>query len=176
SLLFAPQRGILPRLWGEAQLRFRIAREHLLRSLYEINEPHLSISESVDAKPVRLETLREHRHWKPWLLSWLIDRAERNGLLYESDEAVTLTPLGVRKAAQVTRTHRMWELYMLEYAGVAASQADRAADNVEHMLPESLLMELEAKLKKQGRLPEGLEELPASPHPASLRQREGGPT
>lgn len=174
SLLFAPQRGIVPRVWGETRLRWRIAHDHLLRSLYEINEPSLADVSSGNAAAVKLETLKEHRHWRPWLLSWLIDRAENSGLLYESDGAVTLTPLGVQKAAQVTKTHRMWELYMLEYAGVAASQADRTADSVEHMLPESLLLELETKLKQQGRLPAGIEQLPASPHDLDNRPIAGG--
>jgi len=159
SLLFAPQRGIVSRVWGETQLRIRIAREHLLRSLYEIIEPQLPA-----APPVKLATLKEHRYWRPLMLKWLLDRCEANDLLYETDDTITLTPLGVRRAAEVTKTHRMWELYMLEYAGVAPRQADKAADHVEHMLPESLLMELEAKLKKQGRLPTALDTLPVSPH------------
>ncbi|QDS99391.1 metal ABC transporter permease [Adhaeretor mobilis] len=159
SLLFAPQRGIVSRLWGESQLRIRIAREHMLRSLYEIVETQLP-----EIPPVKLATLQQYRHWRPWLLKWLLDRCEANELLYETDDAITLTPLGVRRAAEVTKTHRMWELYMLEYAGVAPRQADKAADHVEHMLPESLLLELETKLKEQGRLPTGLDALPESPH------------
>jgi manganese/zinc/iron transport system permease protein len=41
SILFAPRRGVGARLLAEYRLRQRIAREHLLRSLYELSEPHL---------------------------------------------------------------------------------------------------------------------------------------
>jgi manganese/zinc/iron transport system permease protein len=37
SLLAAPERGIVSRLWHEARLRLRVARDHLLRSMYELN-------------------------------------------------------------------------------------------------------------------------------------------
>lgn len=159
SLLFAPERGIAARLWSETRLRFRVANDHLLRSLYELVEPQLP-----NPQAVPLSQLREHRYVQAWLLRWLLERGEDRGLFYEADDAIQLTPLGTRRAAEVVKTHRLWELYMLEYAGVAAHQADRAADAVEHMLPESLLVELEARLAAEGRLPKTVGEMPESPH------------
>ncbi|MCG8450123.1 MAG: metal ABC transporter permease, partial [Pirellulales bacterium] len=58
SLLFAPERGVLARVLAEVRLRKRIAREHLLRSLYELNEPNLP---QVVAVPV--QRLHSYRHW-----------------------------------------------------------------------------------------------------------------
>ncbi len=159
SLLAAPERGIVNRLWSETRLRFRIGREHLLRSLYELNEPYLPLVE-----PVSLERLGEHRHAQPWLLRWLIDQSERRGLLDRTNGDVKLTPLGLRHAAEATKTHRMWEIYMMEFAGSAPDHVDRSADAVEHMLPEGLLVKLEERLAKEGRLPAVTTEVPASPH------------
>jgi hypothetical protein len=41
---------------------------------------------------------------------------------------------------------------------------DRDADDVEHLLPESLLSLLEERLAELGRLPRVLGEVPSSPH------------
>jgi manganese/zinc/iron transport system permease protein len=159
SLLAAPERGVVSRLWHESRLRLRVARDHLLRSLYELNESALPA-----LAPAAIERLREHRHWQPWMLRWQLDRGEREGLLELTDDAVKLTPLGLRRAAEATKAHRLWELFMMEFAGSAPDHVDRSADAVEHLLPESLVVKLEERLSRQGRLPAATVEVPASPH------------
>jgi len=166
SLLLAPERGILARLWNETRLRLRVAREHLLRSLYELNEPSLP-----KVAATSFDRLREHRHWRPWMLRWLLEQAERRRLLDFNGQTVKLTPLGLRRAAEAAKTHRMWEIYMMEFAGSAPDHVDRSADAVEHLLPESLLVKLEERLARQGRLPAvAIAEVPASPHQISSEQ------
>jgi manganese/zinc/iron transport system permease protein len=159
SLLLSPERGIIARVWNESRLRLRIAREHLLRSLYELNEPSLP-----RVAPASFERLREHRHSRPWMLRWLLNQGERRGLLDFDGQSVTLTPLGLRRAAEATKTHRMWEIYMMEFAGSAPDHVDRSADAVEHLLPESLIVDLEERLAREGRMPSVIAEVPASPH------------
>jgi manganese/zinc/iron transport system permease protein len=159
SLLAAPHRGIIARLWSETRLRLRIEREHLLRSLYELNEPVLP-----KVAPVEFTRLAAYRHWRPWMLRWLVEEGERRGLLAQTNGNVKLTPLGLRRAADATKTHRMWEIYMMDFAGSAPDHVDRSADAVEHMLPDELLVKLEDRLAREGRLPKATTELPASPH------------
>jgi manganese/zinc/iron transport system permease protein len=101
------------------------------------------------------------------MLRWLVDQSENRGLVAVRGDQVTLTPLGFRRAAQATKTHRMWEIYMMEFAGSAPDHVDRSADAVEHLLPESLLLELEERLAREGRLPSIATEVPASPHELS---------
>jgi manganese/zinc/iron transport system permease protein len=163
SILFAPEQGVVARVWSETQLRFRVAREHLLRSLYELNEPALP-----RLAPTTFQQLLAHRYAQPWMLRWLLDRSEHRGLVSVRGDQVTLTPLGFRRAAEATRTHRMWEIYMMEFAGSAPDHVDRSADTVEHLLPESLLVELEERLARDGRLPTVATEVPASPHEVSV--------
>jgi manganese/zinc/iron transport system permease protein len=71
----------------------------------------------------------------------------------------------VAEAAQVTRNHRLWEMYLIEYADVATSRVDRDADMVEHVLGEKMVTRLERKLeayRTAGSL------VPQSPHPIHL--------
>jgi manganese/zinc/iron transport system permease protein len=157
SLLFAPQKGVIARLLTEYRLRRRVAEEHLLRSLFEIGEaelPHVPVIEK--------STLRDYRHW--WSLDRLLERAREEDLIEFTGERIHLTALGLRRAAQITKAHRLWELYLMRHADIAADHVDRDADDVEHMLPESLVAKLEQELAAEGRLPTVVAEVPDSPH------------
>lgn len=157
SLLLAPGRGVVSRVLAEVQLRNRIAREHLLRSLYELSESDL---------PKRIllpiHKLREYRHWR--FLPKLLAGAVESGHVESDDETVKLTPLGLQRAAELTKAHRLWEMYLVQHAGIAADHVDRDADDVEHLLTSSLLLELEHELAAEGRLPDITPEVPDSPH------------
>jgi manganese/zinc/iron transport system permease protein len=157
SLLFAPHKGVVSRLLTEYRLQRRVAEEHLLRSLFELGEAELP-----NVREVEKATLRDYRHW--WSLDRLLERTREEDLIEVSGERIQLTPLGLRRAAQITKAHRLWELYLMRHADIAADHVDRDADDVEHMLPESLVAKLEQELAAEGRLPTVVAEVPDSPH------------
>jgi manganese/zinc/iron transport system permease protein len=159
SLLFAPQRGLVARAVAELRLRLRIVREHLLRSLYELNEPNLPQIASIPE-----QQLTARRSWNEPVLNWMLRRLAAARLITRTDDQIQLTPAGLAAAADVTRTHRLWELFLVESAGIASDHVDRDADDVEHMLPKPLLDELESRLAAAGRLPVVPESFPQSPH------------
>lgn len=159
SILCAPQTGVLARGWAELQLRLRISREHLLWALYELSESSLPKRPRID-----IQQLYAHRAWnRRWFNFWL-GRAEMNRLVEREGQAVWLTGSGLREAADVTRTHRLWELFLVSSAGIASDHVDRDADDVEHMLPAALIEELEKRLAAEGKLPVRMLDLPQSPH------------
>ena len=157
SLLFAPQRGVVARLNTESRLRKRIAREHLLRSLYELNEKELP-----QRSLLEVTRIREYRHWRS--LEKLLQNAVEAGEIEQTGQTVQLTALGLRRAAQLTKKHRLWEMFMMQHAGIASDHVDRGADDVEHLLSDALLIELEQQLASEGRLPQVSAEVPVSPH------------
>jgi len=157
SLLFAPQRGVLARVVAEYRLRKRIAREHLLRSLYELSEASLP-----NPTAIPLQSVRDYRYWRS--LESLLDDAREDGEVERSGESIQLTALGLRRAAKLTKAHRLWEMFMVQQVGIAEDHVDRGADDVEHLLPEGLIVELEQQLASKGRLPDVVEEVPDSPH------------
>ncbi len=157
SLVLAPQRGVVARLRSEWQLRGRIAREHLLRSLYELNEPYLPARQQLP-----LQSLQDYRHWSA--LPKLLDAAEADAFVERQDKTVRLTSLGLKRAAELTTAHRLWEMYLMQHAGIAPDHVDRDADDVEHLLPAALLVELEQQLEQEGRLPNTITSVPDSPH------------
>jgi manganese/zinc/iron transport system permease protein len=61
-------------------------------------------------------------------------------------------------ADRVVRNHRLWELFLIRHADIAASHVDRDADLVEHVLGEESVAELEQVLARGDATPQ-------SPHP-----------
>ena len=159
SLLFAPERGLVARTIAEVRLRLRISREHLLRGLYELSEPQLSQRPYIDESQILAR-----RTWSEWSVQWWLRRLNARKLIDRDNGRVRLTPAGLAAAAEVTRTHRMWELFLVESAGIASDHVDRDADDVEHMLPRPLIRELEERLAAVGRLPDVPQMVPESPH------------
>ncbi|MEK6702308.1 MAG: iron chelate uptake ABC transporter family permease subunit [Planctomycetota bacterium] len=156
SLVAAPRRGIVADVVRRASLRRRVARQNLLRRVYEMLEPggDLSATWSVgDLGRVRMSGVGG--------VHGQIRRAVRAGLVEAGPEGFLLSPSGQAAAVRVVRTHRLWEVFLITHAHIAADHVDRDADQIEHFLPAETLAALEAKLVESGRTPLGV---PSSPH------------
>ena len=69
-----------------------------------------------------------------------------------------MTPLGETEAKRLVRNHRLWEVYLMNYAEIAPSHVDRDADMIEHVLGSKMVATLETLLQSGT-------ELGPSPHP-----------
>ena len=133
--------------------------------MYEILEADGRGIDGVSIRAVPFRQLRGRRTWTDRQLRDCLRRAYHQGLIdtVRKNDAILLTQAGLDVAAQVTRNHRLWELYLIEYADVATSRVDRDADEVEHVLGEKLVALLEEKLIKLRTA--NVLAVPASPHP-----------
>ncbi|MCC5806770.1 MAG: metal ABC transporter permease [Opitutales bacterium] len=166
SLLAGPDRGIVARTVRAHLLKRRIERQHLLRGIYEVLEEDGPAPQMAGegTSMVTWEALECKRSWTPGELRRIVRRAYRRGLVETMGRAgVRLTDAGAREAARVTRNHRLWEIYLVEYADIAPSHVDRDADAVEHILGADLIRRLEATLTRAER--PAADGVPASPHP-----------
>ena len=165
SMLLGSKRGVLILFMRHLSLKQTVGRQHLLRALYEILEAENTESNEIILRPVPFRQVRGRRTWSDRQLRQHLRRAYNDGLIdaVTKEDAILLTEAGLEAAARVTRNHRLWELYLIEFADVAASQVDRDADAVEHILGERMVALLEAKLLKLHTV-SGFE-VPASPHP-----------
>ena len=163
SMLIGTERGVMIRFLRQSQLEKRMGRQHLLRALYEILEGG-RVTEELNIRTVPFLQIRGRRTWSDRQLRDYIRRAYNEGLVEAPNKAdsILLTETGLVEAKQVTRNHRLWEMYLIEYADVAPSRVDRDADMVEHVLGEKMVTRLENKLqayRSAGSL------VPQSPHP-----------
>jgi manganese/zinc/iron transport system permease protein len=159
SMLFAPHRGMAARAIELVRLRQKTAHENLLRTLYELSEPELP-----ERPIISPEVLRTDRAWSPSQARRLLRWAERLGYVEQTRDGPRLTERGLAGAAAITRTHRLWELFLIQGANIASDHVDRDADSIEHVLPPEMVDDLESALARQGRLPAVSGHLPQSPH------------
>ncbi|HMP76380.1 MAG TPA: iron chelate uptake ABC transporter family permease subunit [Kiritimatiellia bacterium] len=163
SLLTGRSRGILHRLWARIRLERRIDRQHVLRAFIELG------SSDRPALVLSTDALHRARHWSRLRLSSALRGLEREELALQVPGGWQLTADGLEEASRVVRNHRLWELYLIRYADVAASHVDRDADMIEHVLGRAMVAQLEEMLV--ARAP--VAPVPESPHPILP---EGGPS
>ncbi len=149
SAAFSPRRGVVAVFVRTARFRWRTALEHLLSTMYELSEPRPG-----DRPEVPVQAVLERRAWQSWQMQGLLWWAARRGLLERSDGAVRLTLQGVRRAAQVVRAHRLWELFLIHGVNIAPDHVHRDADSVEHLLPPELVEHLAAELSSSTEVPD----------------------
>jgi len=150
SLLIGTKRGALKRHLSQRRSRRRVARQHLLRAVFEILEPDVpggAPGHDWLGQIVPLERLLAKRSWTEKQLGQRVRHLEREGLVkWDTPDAIRLTPTGQQAAWRMTRNHRLWELYLIHHADVAPSHVDRDADRIEHILDSSMIEELESML------------------------------
>jgi manganese/zinc/iron transport system permease protein len=160
SLLWGPRGGLVRQALRRLRQRRLAERLHLLRALYEQWErAAVRPGSAADDRLLSAAELSRERDWTSPQLDRLLSAAVEEGLLHpRTGDGCRFTPLGLATARRTVRNHRLWELYLLKYADVAAAHVDQNADLIEHVLDLELVAELEASL------PAAKDRLPPSPH------------
>jgi manganese/zinc/iron transport system permease protein len=165
SLAFGARRGLAWHWLEQRRLRRQEAQHDLLRALYEEIESCGSAEPTTDARfletAVELAALSQTRSWSTGKLRQLIEWGVGAGLLLRHPEGrVRLTPAGLEESRRLVRNHRLWEMYLIQYADIAPTHVDRDADLIEHVLDRQIVEELERLVQRRRRPAE----MPASPH------------
>lgn len=148
SMLLAPRRGLVARAISQRRFEHELAERNLLRVLYEESEvelPHLPL--------VPLRDLVAERAWTTEQLMALLDELASEELVTREPDGCRLTSRGLRRAAAITRGHRLWQAYLTHYADAATATANLASESIEDVLPEPIVRELTEQLRSEGRLP-----------------------
>jgi len=164
SLLFGTKRGVIRRMLADRRLQADVALQHLLRGCFELVEATGVAAHSTElaGRPVETADLLATRSWNARKLERTIQQARRARLVERlAGEQLTLTAAGAVEAQRVVRNHRLWELYLINYADVAPSRVDRSADRIEHILEPEVMRALELTLR--AKYPQ-LADVPPSPH------------
>jgi manganese/zinc/iron transport system permease protein len=164
ALFFAPRHGILAKWWRHKTRSRRVARENTLKAVYRILEDEGFRSETVslhELASARRETLEHAERSLRALVRH--DLATRDA----STNDFTLTPSGWKRACEIVRNHRLWELYLNHAANIPADHVHDEAEEIEHILGEETVRQLEKRLNyarkdPHGKLIPGLEDITAS--------------
>ena len=183
SMLFGRQRGVVVQLWRRWRIRKRIDRRHVLRGIYELLEALGAGTQTVASENaagavtglsertepmagqwVPLSSLLATRSWSARRMHREVARLRKQELLRTRGDEVTLSASGLLEARRLTREHRLWELYLITHADVAAERVDRDAERIEDCLEPVMIDELESLLQHT----RGGSLVPDSPHGIEL--------
>ncbi|SHJ36767.1 manganese/zinc/iron transport system permease protein [Rubritalea squalenifaciens DSM 18772] len=140
---FAPKHGILSKLIRHLRGRQRVLRENILKAIYKQLEV-----EGFSDSGISIAVLAEVRRCP------LEDAMKQAKLLVKSGEAtyeegksaIYLTPTGWRRAAEIVRNHRLWELYLTNLADYEEDHVHDDAEVIEHLLGAETVRKLEREL------------------------------
>jgi ABC-type Mn2+/Zn2+ transport system permease subunit/Mn-dependent DtxR family transcriptional regulator len=133
TVIFAPRKGLLAKTIRRWQLRSRIDREDILKGLYRAQRAGKGADHLRDELELSLPNWQRQ-----------IRKLRKLGLL--SAGRLALTTKGEAAARQLVRAHRLWETYLADRVGLDENQIHSDAERYEHLLPQSLLDEVEATL------------------------------
>lgn len=133
ALLFAPERGMLIRLWRIARFRDTCICENILKEMWRI-DPKGSVN---------MDEVVKYQTISPLYLKFLLHRMVHSGwIVRQSKDHYCLTNDGQYRAANIVRLHRLWEVYLANYLGMGRERVHRNAEEMEHILTPELEREL----------------------------------
>jgi manganese/zinc/iron transport system permease protein len=155
SALFSPRYGYVIRWWRQHSLARQILADDIVAYLYRVGERSSQASASV------IE-LQDELFCVPRTLRAAIAALSRKEEVKMEGDQVSLTESGLSRASRLIRSHRLWEQYLQEHAGLPASRLHEKAERLEHFTDE----EMRARLDNQMDLPA------VDPHGKPIPQEE----
>lgn len=142
SFLFAPRKGVVSKWYQQQRHKKQMQEENTLKLFYRLGELGDDFSGSY--------TVVELLHTKPGASVRQVGNSLRrlmlSGKLRRQQDTWGLTDKGRRHAAKVVRLHRLWELYLTQYVGIASDHVHENAETIEHVLTPELEQQLERQL------------------------------
>ena len=141
AVLFGPRDGWCIRLWRRRVGVGRTRRENTLKSMY-----HVAEVDGFSRAGITLEELAARRRETVEEVRRLGLELRRHGLARLERDVLYFTPEGRRRAGEIVRNHRLWELYLTQSANFAPDHVHDHAESIEHVLGEPAVRELERRL------------------------------
>lgn len=172
AFFFAPRHGVVSRWWRQRDRAARTQRENTLKALYQVWERR-----GTEAEGISFAELAERRREPEAAAREQAAALASHGLATVSAGRIHFTPQGRRRAAEIVRNHRLWELYLTQSANIASDHVHEDAEKIEHVLGEDVVRELERRVNYAERDPHGQRipsaaEIHGAPVPAP--RAEGG--
>lgn len=138
TLVFAPKQGILIKALQRKRAQDRHLKDDILKAVFHLSK---------DKQKARLSRIVEYLGIPDHVLRKTIQRLQQQRLLERhNSEIVELTDTGNKHALKLIRSHRLWETYLTEKAGLGWEHVDEEAERLEHDLPDELVDEIDERL------------------------------
>jgi manganese/zinc/iron transport system permease protein len=138
ATLLGPRHGILVKLVRRQLLGLRILADDVVALLYRIGEQE-------PAAAAHIGELQKSLLCNNWSLRGVLAWLDRHGAIERSADTVVLTEQGRLRAQRLVRSHRLWEQYLQDYAGMDASRVHPQAEKLEHFTDPRLQKQLDTE-------------------------------
>lgn len=129
ALLFAPERGLFPRLLRIARFRYKTLCENILKQFWRNGKD----------QEVPFGVVADYQHVSRIYLSWVLTQLIHNGWLEDGPTGgYKLTNSGFHWASKIVRLHRLWEVYLTDCLGIGVDRVHRNAEEMEHIITPEL--------------------------------------
>ncbi|WP_299462540.1 metal ABC transporter permease [uncultured Gimesia sp.] len=131
AALFAPRHGVIVIFFRRQILAWKILAEDIIALMYRIEER--DPQQKPDANYLR-EILFSRSVPTKLTLHYLT----KQGHIADTNGNYELTETGRDHARQLVRSHRLWEHYLVEHAGMSAENIHKQAERLEHFTDRQL--------------------------------------
>ena len=143
AVLFAPQRGVAVRWFHQLYLSNRILSDDVIALLFRFEEKKIQADSKFSSESRSFEFIRHELIANRFALSVVLFQLQRRDLVESKMGEYYLTEQGKTKAAELVRSHRLWEQYLVTEAGLDMSRIHDKAEKMEHFTDRSLREQLD---------------------------------
>lgn len=136
AILFSPQKGLLSKWLKQYRMKQKVEAEDVLKQSVKL----------LEISSLNIKNLKEKLNISSFKLNAILNRLQNEQMITVSDNFITLTEKGQAKGYDLVRAHRLWETFLVNEMGLNTEQIHEDAEKYEHLLPDSLLQEVERKL------------------------------
>ena len=126
TCLVSPKKGLIIRCSRLLAFRFRCLRENILKFLWK-------------KKSASFADMQRAHHISPIALFCILELLKWEKCI---DNGYTLLPKGKEQAEYIVRLHRLWEVYLYRYLGIAGEKVHVEAEQMEHVITKEIEEEL----------------------------------
>jgi ABC-type Mn2+/Zn2+ transport system permease subunit/Mn-dependent DtxR family transcriptional regulator len=138
TLVFSPKQGILIKALQRKRAQDRHLKDDILKAVYHLSK---------DAEKAGIVRIARYLGISEVIMQKSVQRLKQQKLLTEDNgENLVLTEAGEKGALKLIRSHRLWETYLTEKAGLGWEHVDEEAERLEHELPDELVDEIDERL------------------------------
>jgi manganese/zinc/iron transport system permease protein len=136
AVIFSPKNGLLIMFSRRFQLELGILGDDVLAYLYRLEEK--GTAEAITDRQIREELLGSR-----FAISMVMWWYKLTNQLQGDHTGYRLTDAGRTSAASLVRSHRLWEQYLVDQAGVASDRIHGQAERLEHFTDRKFRDELD---------------------------------
>ncbi|MDG2224617.1 MAG: metal ABC transporter permease [Rubripirellula sp.] len=142
TMLCSPSQGVLVKLIRRQALSLQIIADDVVAVLFRREETE---GEEPKSASVTENELIEIIFCGRWSLRLVLRWLDRRDEIRMHDNRVELTEKGRLRAQNLVRSHRLWERYLQDYAGVDPSRVHPQAEKLEHFTDPRLRQQLNSE-------------------------------